>query len=57
VFDVKKASDPEYIQKMTKRYLALTDADAASSSSGSNSVLSLFSSSSSASGLPGFSLR
>ena len=55
VFDVSKASDPNYIQKLTKRYLALADADAASSGSGSSSVLSLFSSSGGSSALPGYS--
>ena len=55
VFDVKKASDPKYIEKLTKRYLALSDADAASSGTGSSSVLSLFASSGGSSGLPGLS--
>ena len=55
VFDVKKASDPNYIQKLTKRYLALADAEAAASGSGGSSVLSLFSGSSASSALPGLS--
>jgi len=55
VFDVKKASDPNYIRKLTKRYLALADAEAAASGSGGSSVLSLFSGSSASSALPGLS--
>ncbi len=49
VFDVSKANDPNYVQSFVKRYLGTSDANAAaaSASSTSNPILSLFSSDSS----------
>jgi len=45
IFDVKKASDPNYIQNFVKRYLGKVDAEAAAANSGGgNSITSLFSS-------------